>query len=222
MLIGHYAPAFALKVARPRIPLWLLFVAVQLVDYGWATFVLIGVEHARITPGFTASNGLDLYDMPWTHGLAATGVWAVAGGLLGAMLLAKRGAGGAATAVILGVAIASHWFFDLPVHVGDLPLWSGDGPKAGWGLWQHRDAAFALELGLVMAAFGFYVWSSRPVAAPRAAWVAGLVLVVLTAASYYGPQPMVLPAMSATSWFLYTALAFGAAQLDARRSFVRA
>jgi hypothetical protein len=32
MFIGHYGPSFALKAIRPAIPLWLLFIAVQLVD----------------------------------------------------------------------------------------------------------------------------------------------------------------------------------------------
>ena len=75
MFIGHYGPSFALKAIRPAIPLWLLFVAVQLVDIGWALLVLLGVERVRIVPGITASNPLDLYYMPYTHSLAAVALW---------------------------------------------------------------------------------------------------------------------------------------------------
>ena len=56
------------------------FVAVQAVDVLWAVFILGGVEHARIVPGFTESNALDLYDMPYTHSLIATFVWALLAG----------------------------------------------------------------------------------------------------------------------------------------------
>jgi hypothetical protein len=61
-LIGHYAPALVLQRARPSVRLWQLFVATQLVDVLWTAFVFGGIEHARIVPGFTESNDLDLWD----------------------------------------------------------------------------------------------------------------------------------------------------------------
>jgi hypothetical protein len=76
MLIGHYAPALVLQRARPSVKLWQLFVATQLVDVLWAAFVFGGIEHARIVPGFTESNDLDLWDMPYTHSLVGTVAWA--------------------------------------------------------------------------------------------------------------------------------------------------
>jgi hypothetical protein len=69
MLIGHYAPALLLHRARPSIPLWVLFVATQALDVLWGLFVLTGVEHVRMVPSLTESNSLDLYDMPYSHGL---------------------------------------------------------------------------------------------------------------------------------------------------------
>jgi hypothetical protein len=82
VFIGHYGPSFAIKARRPAMPLWLLFIAVQLVDVAWAVLVLLGVEKARIVPGITASNPLDLYYMPYTHSLVAAGLWSVATGAL--------------------------------------------------------------------------------------------------------------------------------------------
>lgn len=77
MFIGHYGPAFVIKSIRPAIPIWLLFIAVQIVDVAWAVLVLLGIEKVRIVPGITASNPLDLYYMPYTHSLAAAVLWAV-------------------------------------------------------------------------------------------------------------------------------------------------
>lgn len=69
MFVGHYSVSFAAKKAEKRIPLWLLFLAVQWVDVMWSIFVLLGIEKVRIVPGITASNALDLYYMPYTHSL---------------------------------------------------------------------------------------------------------------------------------------------------------
>ena len=69
MFVGHYSVAFAVKSDRNKIPLWVLFVAVQLLDFLWAPLVLVGIERVRIVPGITASNPLDLYYMPYTHSL---------------------------------------------------------------------------------------------------------------------------------------------------------
>ena len=44
MFIGHYAVGFVLKKQTTKIPLWLLFISVQLVDILAFLFVLFGVE----------------------------------------------------------------------------------------------------------------------------------------------------------------------------------
>ena len=64
-------PSFLAKALDKTIPLWLLFLAVQLVDISWAIFVLLGIEKVRIVPGFTATNPFDLYYFPYTHSLPA-------------------------------------------------------------------------------------------------------------------------------------------------------
>ena len=69
MFVGHYGVAFAVKTPRNKIPLWVLFVAVQLLDFLWAPFVLLGIEKVRFVPGITATNALDLYYMSYTHRL---------------------------------------------------------------------------------------------------------------------------------------------------------
>ena len=82
MFIGHYGPSFAGKVAKPAIPLWILFLAVQLVDIAWSILVLLGIEKLRIVPGFTATNPLDLYYMPFTHSLPGAALWSVGAALV--------------------------------------------------------------------------------------------------------------------------------------------
>ena len=61
MFVGHYSVAFACRTERNKIPLWVLFVAVQFLDYIWATLVLLGIEKLRVIKGFTAGSMLDSY-----------------------------------------------------------------------------------------------------------------------------------------------------------------
>ena len=130
MFVGHYGVGFAAKRVEPSIPLWLLFLAVQFLDVLWAPFVLLGIEKVRIVPGFTATNPLDLYYMPFTHGLVAAILWSCAGGLAYQILArpSRRQAG-----VVIGVAVFSHWVLDFIVHRPDLPLYDNSA-KVGLGL----------------------------------------------------------------------------------------
>jgi hypothetical protein len=64
MFVGHYGVSFAAKRVAPTVPLWVLFIAVQLLDVFWAPFVLLGIEKVRIAPGITATllfGGMWLY-----------------------------------------------------------------------------------------------------------------------------------------------------------------
>ncbi|HET8890971.1 MAG TPA: hypothetical protein VFQ41_18860 [Candidatus Angelobacter sp.] len=155
MFTGHYSFSFAGKAlagesgdqeSERRIPLWLLFLAVQWIDVMWSIFVLLGIEKVRIVPGITASNALDLYYMPYTHSLLGALCWSAA-----AYMACQLSAGlrGVRTRLILAAAVFSHWILDLIVHRPDLALYDSVG-KMGLGLWNYRGAAFALEMGVLL------------------------------------------------------------------------
>ena len=59
MFVGHYSVAFAARTERNKIPLWVLIVAVQLLDFLWLPFVFLGLEKVRIALGITVANPLD-------------------------------------------------------------------------------------------------------------------------------------------------------------------
>src|SRR5205823_6358437 len=106
---------------------------VQLLDFGWDAFVLFGIEHVRITPGITASNPLDLYDMPLTHSLLAALAWS---GLAAAVTYAAMQRDPRA-AMVVGLAVLSHWLLDLIVHRPDLTLAGESTAHVGLGLWNY-------------------------------------------------------------------------------------
>ncbi len=152
MFIGHYGPAFAGKAADKALPLWLLFIAVQFMDVVWSLLVFLGIEKLRIVPGFTAMNPLDLYFMPFTHGLPGALLLAVLFGALCEIFLPQKGR----TFLIIGLCVFSHWLLDLIVHVPDLPL-IGDRMKVGFGLWRWRDISLAAEFIAVFGGLWFYL-----------------------------------------------------------------
>ncbi len=199
MLIGHYAPALALQRWQPRVPLLVLFVAVQLVDIAWASLVLGGIEHARLVPGLTASNDLDLYDMPYTHSLLAALLWSLGAG--GLWQLWRRDA---RQSLAVALAVASHWLLDLPMHVHDLTLAGASTPHVGLGLWQHKLPSFALEVGLFAGAW--LLWQQGRARTGRTIALAA-VGIILTVYGYFGPAPQEIPELCASALGLYGALA---------------
>lgn len=160
MFMGHYSAAFAAKRVVPAIPLPVWFVACQIIDLCWGMLVLLDVEKLRVIPHFTATNGLDLYFMPYTHSLPAALAWSLAAALLFLLLSGSAFPRRALAGVVLGAVVASHWALDWVVHIPDLPLWFG-GTKVGLGLWNYRYPALLLELVLLWLG----VWLSLPVAA---------------------------------------------------------
>ena len=187
MFVGHYGPSFAVKALKPAAPLWLAFVAVQLVDVAWALFVLAGIEKVRIVPGITATNPLDLYYMPYTHSLVAALLWSV-----GAMVLCRllRVVHAWAVAAWIGAAVLSHWVLDWVVHRPDLPLY-GDAMKVGLGLWNLPALALALEVLLLFGGMAMYLKRTRALNAigrfgPP---VFGIAMVGIQAYVFFGPPP---------------------------------
>src|SRR5450432_4544599 len=106
MFVGHYGVSFGAKRADRTIPLWVLFLAVPLLDVIWAPLILLGVEKVRIVPGITASNPLDLFYMPYTHGLLAAIARSVVGGIAYSVLFRPTAV---RSSVIVGLAVFSHW-----------------------------------------------------------------------------------------------------------------
>lgn len=183
MFVGHYGVAFAAKGIDRRTPLWILFIAVQMLDVLWAPLVLLGIEKARIVPGITASNPLDLYYMPYTHSLPAALVWSA-----GAFVAYRfwRRADGTRAALLLALAVFSHWPLDFLVHRPDLPLYD-DTAKVGLGLWNRPVLAFLLETSLLFGGIGLYL-RDRPRGRPSLV-AFGLFMLGIQATVFFRPPP---------------------------------
>jgi hypothetical protein len=209
MFVGHYGVAFAAKPAAPVVPLWLYFVAVQWLDVVWSILVLLGIEKLRIIPGFTEANSLDLYYMPYTHGLLGALVLSLLFGAGSAAVIAQRKA---TVFAITSTAVFSHWILDLVVHTPDLPLY-GDRDKVGLGLWHHVVLSFPLELIVLIA--GALIYSRAVPSASvrgRNVFVSFIaLLVILQIYANFGPPPASESAMAIMALGFYVVLAAMAA-----------
>ena len=209
MFVGHYGVSFAAKKAEPAIPLWVLFIAVQLLDVLWAPFVLLGIEKVRIVPGFTASNPLDLYYMPYTHSLVAAIGWSIVAFL--AYRFTVRSAPPRAAAIV-GLAVFSHWVLDFLVHRPDLPLYDNTA-KVGLGLWNVPAVALGLEALLLFGAMWLYV---RHTARRTAMLVFGVVMLGIQVYVFFGPPPASDKAAAATALIGYAVFAVVIRALERR------
>jgi hypothetical protein len=184
MFIGHYGVSFALKSISPKIPVWILFSAVQFVDILWSVLVIVGIEKVRIVVGITASNPLDLYYMPYTHSLLAVIIWSLASLFVYRLLPNVEGM---REALLIATAILSHWFLDLLVHRPDLPLYN-DTYKVGFGLWNYPKISFLLEAGLLLAGVILYLRSTvaNTILGKYGIVVLGLVMIAIQAVLFFG------------------------------------
>jgi hypothetical protein len=209
LFVGHYGPSFAAKALKRSIPLWILFLAVQLVDVFWAIFVILGIEKVHIVPGITATNPLDLYYMPYTHSLVATILWAIAS--VAVYRLAPKLNGWSAAGVV-GLAVFSHWILDLLVHRPDLPLYK-DAIKIGLGLWNRPVVAFGLEVTLLFGGIYLYLKATKPIdrIGRYGMVIFGFVMVAVQGLVFFGPPPPSDKAVALTafvSYFVFAGVAY--------------
>jgi hypothetical protein len=207
MFIGHYAPAFVAATSPKSPRLGALFVAAQLVDIAFFSFLILGVEKMRMLPGATVMNGMDLYDMPWTHSLAGAIGWGILFTIAVKLLRGSWTAG-----AIGGGVVVSHWLIDLLVHRPDLTL-AGSPPKFGLGLWNHPWIEMPLEIAFAFGGLWFFVSRTRAIGTMGkwSPWALAVGMAVLQAVNWTTPQPTEAgPAPASTGWlglFAYALLA---------------
>ena len=156
MFIGHIAVGFAAKRAAPRASLGVFMAAALLLDFLWPIFMLAGLEHVQIEPGNTAVTPLAFVDYPISHSLLTAAAWGLAAAA--AFWLATRYHAGA---VVVGLAVVSHWFLDVLVHRPDLPLYPGSATLAGLGLWNSVPGTALVEVALLFTGVWLYVTAAR-------------------------------------------------------------
>lgn len=217
MFVGHYAASLALKSFEKRASLGVLFLAVQFVDILFFPFVLLGIERMNVVENFTDATHFELVYMPYTHSLVGSLIWAALAYALFRWVVVRKNS----VAVVVALAVFSHWVLDLLTHTPDLPLWSDTSTKLGLGLWNSAVATYVVEALLLVGGLWLYLRATKATSAVGKYGMAVFVglLLVINVFNLFGPAPengqLALAISALTAYFLFAAIAFW---LDTKRS----
>lgn len=174
--INHAATALLINKKWPGVPIVPVLLSVQLIEFLWVVFNLLGVEVTTTEPQVRALNDIHLAYMPYSHSIAATAVLAFAVWVVVAKFLKKPTWG-----LALAVAVSSHIILDLATHVHDIAIAPGiESPKFGSGLYAVPLLALVVE-----TIYGIWCWW---IFRGSKALLAVIVLFNLAALSFYAPS----------------------------------
>lgn len=201
MFVGHVGAAMVLHKAERRVNLGAFVFAALLLDVALWAFVLLGWEQVRIPADFAARHQLE-FTFPLSHGLVSAVGWSLlVTGLALVMVKLPPGARPRA-ALLLGVAVFSHWLLDALVHRPELPVLGEASAKVGLSLWNQLAVALAVETALAVVGVWLYLRG-----APSSPWhkvrVIGvtLFLIVMTVGGMTVAPPPTNPVQLAASSF---------------------
>ena len=220
MYIGHYAVALALRKVDKNTSLGLLFLAVQLADIIFFPLVLLGVERFAIIENFTDSTHFELIYMPYSHSLFSTLMATTVVYFIIRFVLRQN----KLTALVVGIAILSHWILDLIVHTPDLPLFADTSYKFGFGLWHSALATYILEMIILFAGFWIYLRSVKNINSfnKYGMIIFVLMLLLINAINIFGPLVNnSIEQFSITSFSLYLIFAAVAHWLDRKHVIIK-
>ena len=74
--LGHIGFGFAVKPIAPKVHLFVLLIATELIDILWGVFYFTGLDQNRV--------GID--SSPWSHSLFMSMIWSVLAALIAARI----------------------------------------------------------------------------------------------------------------------------------------
>jgi hypothetical protein len=186
MFIGHIGLGLAAKRVVPKVSLGVLLLSCEALDILCGTFVLLGIEKMKPHPGDMAMSSLEFISFPWSHGLAASLVWALIGYAVSMRLFRNW-----RTSLVISSLIFSHWILDFISHRPDLPILGDGSLKLGLGLWNSVAGTLIVEIGLLI--IGVILYTRTTTRSDREGVFALSSLVIFFTAlfflNHFGPQP---------------------------------
>ena len=153
--LGHLGFGFAAKPIAPKVHLFVLLIATELIDILWGVFYFTGIDR----------NSIGMDSSPWSHSLFMSVIWSVLASLIAGRIYHDRRSG-----IIIGLLVFSHWLIDFITHPmgaifggtplpADLPLFFNGSTKVGLGLYNHSfTIAIATDLAMLIIGIAIYVF----------------------------------------------------------------
>jgi hypothetical protein len=154
MFAGHLGAGLILKRANPSVNLGVLFLASFFLDVILWVFILLGVESIRIPTDFPQRHYFT-FVFPYSHGFGSSVCWSLLAGLVGYWQWRTPASARRSAALILTLAVFSHFILDFLVHVPEMPVFGPGSYLLGLGLWTHLPLALGLET--LIAFIGTYL-----------------------------------------------------------------
>jgi len=163
-----------------------LVLATMLADFAWCFFMIVGIEQVQFKHGMGAGNYLNATNIAMSHSLLMDVIWAT---LFAAAYFLRRHYPRGALVVFL--AILSHWPLDFVSHRPDMPVTPGTHAYFGLGLWTSIPATLIVEGGFWVLAIIFYVRITRPRnrASTYVFWSGIVLLTLVWCSNIAGPPP---------------------------------
>jgi uncharacterized membrane protein YagU involved in acid resistance len=172
MFIGHIGFGLGLKKIDPTINVGWLIGAAFLLDIILWLFVFVNLEGVRIPADYASKHYL-FFDFPYSHSLIASIIWSVV-----VYALSRSVLNNTRSALLLSLAVFSHFLLDVLVHPAQIPLLGEQSPKIGFGLWNSLYLELVVEILLLF--LGFWMYCKTVLAKKRILWILGIVLLLVT------------------------------------------
>ena len=206
MVLGHFGFGLGAKKFAPRLSLGWIFLAVEFADILWPDLILLKVEKVEIQPE-NAHFPFNFIYYPFTHSLLMLLLWGALFGLVYWLIRKDR-----QSALVLAICVCSHWFLDLVVHRPDLPLYPGDSPMYGFGVWDWPVITAVIEGLLFVVGLMFYLRATKPKnkMGVWGFWLTMVLLVLGHIAGVMSPPPATVEAIgwSAQVMWVFVLLGF--------------
>jgi len=219
MFIGHFGIGLALKRADKTLSLGLLFAAVQLPDLVYSVTLLTGVEKVGFVAGSNPLTSIQ-YFYPYSHSLLATLLWTGLAALIVFIAPLKSSLPKRKTALVMAMAVLSHFILDAIVHNPDLDLLGNEIYKIGLGLWNYPFASYLVEAILLLLGLWIYLKStkSESLSGKFGLPILSVILLVLNGINTFGPPPTSTINFAVTMLVVYLGTIVAAFWLDRKRS----
>lgn len=140
----------------------LLFIAVQLSDLVYGFTIPTGIEKVSFIAGTNLNTSVQ-YFFPYSHSLVATLLWTGLFALIFLISPLKSDLPKRRTAVIVAIAVFSHFILDVIVHNPDVDLLGNSVYKIGLGLWNYPLASYTIEALLLVVGLWIYLRATKAI-----------------------------------------------------------
>jgi hypothetical protein len=176
--------------SRQNLSLGLLFIAVQLPDLVYGGTLLTGIEKVSFIAGSNSLTSVQYFYL-YSHSLVGTLLWSGLVALIVLLAPLKSSLPKSKAALVMAVAVLSHFILVAIVHNSDLDLLGNGAYKIGLGLGNYHFASYLVEAILLVLGLWIYLRATKShgFIGKFGSPILCLILLILNGINRFGPTP---------------------------------